>query len=142
MNSTQFKSACNDFIAIAAPYLKIQDESHYHEALDLIESLMEEVGEDSNNPIDLVIDLLANAISEYENHSDEISNFEKSLPESFGGIDTLRVLMDQHQLGVADLPEIGSKSMVSRVLSGERDLSKNHIEKLSKRFGITPALFF
>ncbi len=54
----------------------------------------------------------------------------------------LRLLMDQRGLGTADLPEIGSKSMVSRVLSGERDLSKKHIQGLSKRFGINPGLFF
>ena len=54
----------------------------------------------------------------------------------------LRLLMDQHGLGTADLPEIGSKSMVSRVLSGERSLSKKHIQALSKRFGINPGLFF
>ena len=49
---------------------------------------------------------------------------------------TLRRLMAQHRLRTADLPEIGSKSMVSRVLSGERGLNKNHIRGLSRRFGI------
>jgi HTH-type transcriptional regulator/antitoxin HigA len=50
--------------------------------------------------------------------------------------------MEQHKLGVADLPEIGSKSLVSRILNGERRLTRNHIEALSKRFNINPALFF
>ena len=54
----------------------------------------------------------------------------------------LRILMDQHNLGTADLPEIGSKSMVSPVLSGERALNKNLIKTLSKRFNIEPGLFF
>lgn len=54
----------------------------------------------------------------------------------------LRLLMDQYSLGTNDLPEIGSKSMVSRVLSGERALSKNHIKALSERFNIDPDLFF
>jgi HTH-type transcriptional regulator/antitoxin HigA len=54
----------------------------------------------------------------------------------------LRLLMDQHGLGIADLPEIGSKSMVSRVMSGKRDLSKKHIQALAARFGINPGLFF
>ena len=54
----------------------------------------------------------------------------------------LCLLMDQHDLGTADLPEIGSKSMVSRVLSGERNLSKKHIQALSERFDINPGLFF
>lgn len=42
----------------------------------------------------------------------------------------------------ACLPEIGSKSVVSRVLSGERNLTKKHIQALSQRFGISPAVFF
>lgn len=52
----------------------------------------------------------------------------------------LRLLMTQHQLGTADLPEIGSKSMVSRVLSGQRALNKKHIAALSKRFQVDPGL--
>jgi HTH-type transcriptional regulator/antitoxin HigA len=32
--------------------------------------------------------------------------------------------------------------MVSRVLSGERNLSKKHIQALSERFDIKPGLFF
>ena len=54
----------------------------------------------------------------------------------------LRLLMDQYGLGTADLPEIGSKSMVSRVLSGKRNLNKKHIQALAGRFGINPGLFF
>ncbi len=54
----------------------------------------------------------------------------------------IQVLMNQHGLGIADLPEIGSKSMVLRVLSGKRSLSKKHIQALAERFGINPGLFF
>ncbi len=39
-----------------------------------------------------------------------------------------------------DLPATGS--LVSRILSGERNLTKKHIQALSKRFGISPAGFF
>jgi len=52
------------------------------------------------------------------------------------------VLMDQNNLGTADLPEIGSKSLVSKILNGHRRLTIDHINSLSKRFGISPALFF
>jgi HTH-type transcriptional regulator/antitoxin HigA len=53
----------------------------------------------------------------------------------------LRLLMDQHGLGIADLPEIGSKSMVSRVMSGKRDLSKKHIQALAARSASTQGFF-
>lgn len=141
MNIIQFKDACSHFMTIAAPYLDIKDEAHYQEALELIESLMGEVEEDADHPMDVIISLLANAISEYESHNSDINDFEKNLSYTTG-IEALRVLMEQHQLGVSDLPEIGSKSMVSRVLSGERNLSKKHIENISQRFNIDAGLFF
>jgi len=59
------------------------------------------------------------------------------------GVDVLKLLMEQHHLGVADLPEIGSKSLVSKILNGRgRNLTKDHIDALSKRFSVSPAIFF
>ena len=57
------------------------------------------------------------------------------------GIAVIRTLMDQYGLTLSDLPEIGSKSMVSRVLNGQRKLTLEHAKKLAARFGISPALF-
>jgi HTH-type transcriptional regulator/antitoxin HigA len=59
------------------------------------------------------------------------------------GIAVLKTLMAQHNLGVADMPELGSKSNVSKLLNGAqgKKLNRNHIEALSKRFGVSPALF-
>jgi HTH-type transcriptional regulator/antitoxin HigA len=56
----------------------------------------------------------------------------------------LRRNTHQHRLGVADLPELGSKSNVSKLLNTAegKKLTRQHIEALSKRFGVSPALFF
>jgi HTH-type transcriptional regulator/antitoxin HigA len=108
----------------------------------LIENLLEE-GEDSpDDPLNAVIEMLSRAIEAYENKDDVMAAFEKRVMDQPADLAVLRLLMDQHALGTADLPEIGSKSMVSRVLSGERNLSKKHIQALSERFGIYPGLFF
>ncbi|WP_391529921.1 type II toxin-antitoxin system HigB family toxin [Photorhabdus akhurstii] len=54
----------------------------------------------------------------------------------------LRVLMDQYRLSYSDLKEeIGSKSLVSQILSGKRSLTIAHIKALSKRFNVRPDLF-
>ena len=45
-------------------------------------------------------------------------------------------------LVTSDLPEIGSKSLVSKILNGHRRLTIDHIKALSNRFGIDPVLFF
>jgi len=142
MTAVAFKEACHRFAQAAAPYIPIKDDEHYGEALELIESLMEEADDSPGDPINTVIDLLGRAIEAYENRDEELVAFEKRAMEQPADLAMLRLLMSQHHLGTADLPEIGSKSMVSRVLSGERSLNKNHIKALSKRFGIDPGLFF
>lgn len=128
--------------ACYSPYLKINDEQHYEEALELIESFLEEAEDSNDDPLNGVIDLLSRAIEEYEKKNPELSEFEQRSMDRVSDVAVLRLLMDQHNLGTADLPEIGSKSMVSRVLSGERSLNKNHIKALAERFQISPNLFF
>ena len=52
-------------------------------------------------------------------------------------------LMDANDLRQKDLvPIFGSESIVSEVLHKKRELNKTHIEKLSKRFHVSPAVFF
>ena len=110
----------------AVPFLGGSDsEDDYREALELVEYLIEE---DDTNPL---IDFLASRIAEYENNN-----------EKFVGVALLRTLIDQHNLTYADLKnEIGSKSLVSQILSGQRSLTISHIKALSARFGVKPEWF-
>ena len=58
-------------------------------------------------------------------------------------VEVLAELMAANNLKQKDLaPLLGSESIVSEVLSGKRELNKQHIEKLSQRFNVSPALFF
>lgn len=58
-------------------------------------------------------------------------------------IEVLETLMEANNLKQKDLAQLfGSESIVSEVLNGRRELNKHHIEKLSKRFHISPAVFF
>lgn len=58
-------------------------------------------------------------------------------------VEIVRELMDANGLKQADLLDIfGTRSVVSEVLSGKRELSKTHIEKLSQRFHVSPEVFF
>ncbi len=142
MTALAFKDACHSFAEAAAPYLHISDDVHYEEALELVEVLLEEAEDSPCDPLNAIIEMLSHAIGVYENKSQAVVDFEKDAMDQPAELAMLRLLMDQHGLGVADLPEIGSKSMVSRVLSGQRSLSKKHIQALAERFGINPGLFF
>ncbi len=65
-----------------------------------------------------------------------------SIPDA-SPVEVLRALMDASDLRQKDLaPIFGSESIVSEVLHKKRGLNKTHIEKLSKRFQVSPAVFF
>ena len=58
-------------------------------------------------------------------------------------IDVLRFLLDQNGLSQRDIAaELGSESTVSLVLSGKRRLNRDHIARLSRRFHVSPSVFF
>ena len=74
-----------------------------------------------------------------------IEDFEQrryQLPHS-RPLDVLRFLMDQHGLRQKDLVSVfGTPSIVSEVLSGKRELNKEHIKRLSDQFHVSPEVFF
>lgn len=58
-------------------------------------------------------------------------------------VDVLRFLIKQHGLKQRDLAaDLGGESVVSEVLAGKRKLNAAHMEQLSKRFHVSPAVFF
>jgi len=74
-----------------------------------------------------------------------IENFEAQhySVQGSGPLDVIRHLMEENHLRQKDLVDVfGTESIVSDVLNGKRDLAKDHIRKLSERFGVSPALFF
>ena len=74
-----------------------------------------------------------------------IENFEErdyALPKA-SPRQVLEFLMEQHHLRQADLLDIfKTRSIVSEVLSGKRDMTKEHIRLLSERFHVSPEVFF
>ncbi len=82
-----------------------------------------------------LIELLTVLIEDYESR-------EHPVPEA-APRDVLRHLMEAHRLRQKDLVDVfGTESIVSEVLRGKRELTKEHIRRLSRRFGVSPAAFF
>lgn len=118
--------------------VEITSDEEYTQALNLVDELVE----DYDNHL-VLIELLSTSIDRWESTSPEFTQFNNRISSGDPGVSLLRLLMDQHKLGVADLPEIGSKSLVSKILNERnRQLTKQHIDALSRRFSISPALFF
>ncbi|MGA2217074.1 MAG: helix-turn-helix domain-containing protein [Terracidiphilus sp.] len=65
-----------------------------------------------------------------------------SIPEA-EPVDVLRFLLERNSLSQRDIAEeLGSESTVSLILSGKRQLNRDHISRLSRRFNVSPAVFF
>ena len=59
------------------------------------------------------------------------------------GVEALEELMEANNLKQKDLVNIfGTPSIISEVLSSKRKLTTEHIRKLSRRFHVSPELFF
>jgi HTH-type transcriptional regulator/antitoxin HigA len=74
-----------------------------------------------------------------------IDNYEAkkySVP-SASPMKVLAELMSANDLRQKDLVGVfGAESIVSEILHGKRTLNRHHIEKLSAKFGVSPAVFF
>lgn len=82
-----------------------------------------------------LIKLLTVLVEDYETRSFPV-------PEA-SPIDIIRHLMEAHSLRQKDLVDVfGTESIVSDVLNGKRDLTKEHIRRLSHRFHVSPSVFF
>lgn len=138
MSHAALKKTAKRLSEQASFVVEITNDDEYNQAL----ALMDELVDDYDNQI-VLIELLSKSIGRWEEVSTDFSVFNQRIADGDPAVSVLRTLMEQHGLGVDDLPEIGSKSLVSKILNQrDRQLTKQHIEALSQRFHISPALFF
>ncbi|MGI2115644.1 helix-turn-helix domain-containing protein [Shewanella frigidimarina] len=116
----------------------ISSASGHRQALALMDELIEQYDDNL-----IIIEALGNVITRYEDESVRFEVFNHRQGEIDSAVGTLKVLMDQYGLNTTDFEnEIGKKSMVSQVLSGKKNLTREHIMNLAHRFGVSPAIFF
>jgi HTH-type transcriptional regulator/antitoxin HigA len=109
------------------------NEKDYNKLVNLLDSLIDEVGDNENHPLTSLMETIGTLIETYESqHVNEIDG---------NPIDTLNSLMEEHGLKQSDISEIGSQGVVSEILSGRRQLNVRQIKILSKRFRVSPAVF-
>jgi HTH-type transcriptional regulator/antitoxin HigA len=111
----------------------ITSERQHREYLSVVDYLASKEG--LTREEDKYAQVLTTLIAAYEEENHPI-------PDA-SPIDVLRTLIEANDLRQKDLAVIfGSESIVSEVLHGKREINRNHIEKLSKRFNVSPAVFF
>jgi HTH-type transcriptional regulator/antitoxin HigA len=106
----------------------IKTEADYEEALELIEELID-ANPAVNTPESEQLEILSSLIERYEQNKYQI--------DAPSAIEAIKFVMEQRNLDPKDLiPFIGSKSRVSEVLSGKRNLSIEMIRSLESGLGI------
>jgi len=118
---------------VVAPFLAIRTEQEYDKAVERLNALVDEIGDNPKDPRYRLIETLSVLIEAYDREHHH-------LPEA-SGIDVVRFLMQEHGLTQKDLPEIGSQGVVSEVLAGRRALNIRQIQALAERFGVNPGAF-
>ncbi len=82
------------------------------------------------------LDTLTILFDAYEQANDPIQAGDLS------GLDALQYLMEQNGMNASDLGRLlGDRALGSRILSGDRSLSKAHIRRLCDRFKVSADLF-
>lgn len=122
----------SEMIRNGAPHLIHNDEelAEYTEALFKLTAKARPTREEAE-----AIDLLTLLIERYEAERYPI-------PDA-SPVEVLRFLLEQNGLSQRDIAtELGSESTVSLVLSGKRQLNRDHIARLSHRFHVSPSVFF
>lgn len=138
MDFSIVKAKAVDLFSEAQVLREIRNEEEYEQALALLDELIEDY--DTYLPL---IELLSGSIEAWEDQSESFAAFNLAVTEMDDGVAVLRTLMEQHQLKADDLRnEIGSKSLVSMILNGSRNLTLPHIQALCARFNLSPAVFF
>jgi HTH-type transcriptional regulator/antitoxin HigA len=111
----------------------IHSEADFERMLAMMNSLLDDVGDNEDHPLSSLLDLVSDLVSRYEQTHHAI---EPALPK-----DTLRFLMEARGLKQEDLSSLVPQSNLSAILAGKRKISATLAGKLGKFFGISAAVF-
>ncbi len=109
------------------------DQKSYDHLVMVLDSLIDEVGNNESHELAGLMEVVGNLIETYEN-SQSVLNLGDP-------ISVLKELMKEHGLSQKDLADVGSQGVVSEILNRKRELNVRQIKSLASRFGVSPAVF-
>jgi HTH-type transcriptional regulator / antitoxin HigA len=135
MLAHQFDQVIRDYrrLRTLVPLGTLRTKKDYARAVEMLDAILDEVGEDEKHPMAELADAISVFIEKYEAEHMPIP---AAKPMA-----VLKFLMREHDLRQSDLTEIGSQGVVSEVLTGKRELNARQIKRLAKRFNVSPAVF-
>lgn len=135
MLARQLVKAGNEYRTLRRqiPLGVIRSKAEYDRAVATLDMIIDEIGEDETHPLAELAEALGVFVEAYDQlHYRTPSPSPRAM---------LRFLMEQHDLGQSDLPEIGSQGVVSEIIAGKRRLNVRQIARLAKRFGVSSSVF-
>ncbi|MBF8651961.1 transcriptional regulator [Pseudomonas putida] len=117
----------------------IEGPEDYARATVLLDELTD--GHDLNKYEEQILIELEDAISAYEQKGEQLKAFNDSIKANTTPVQLIKDLMQTLGLTGSDLPEIGDKFVVSKVLNGDRAISSRMAFALAKRFHMDPKSF-
>jgi len=115
------------------PLSAIRTQKQYKNTVALLNQLLDAGAADQKSPLADLVNSLGSLIGDYEDT--HLAKVEVS------PLETLRFLMEQHNLTQSDLPEIGTQGVVSEILCGKRELNVRQIKELARRFHVSASVF-
>ncbi|OAD19434.1 XRE family transcriptional regulator [Candidatus Thiomargarita nelsonii] len=134
MSSPLLTKTINHWKPIANVLSVPHSETEYQRMVTVLDELLNKIGDDETHPLAGLLETLSTLIEVYEEEHHNVADAPAH--------EVLRFLMEEHSLTANELPEIGNQEEVLKTLSGQRSLNKDQIQNLSRRFHVSPAVFF
>lgn len=127
------RTAIDHWAQVAPLLTPPRTKAEFERLIEALDEVLDAGGADERNPLASLADHLGSLIADYE----AAHRPKRDMPVA----KFLRELIKQHGLKQADLPEIGTQSVVSEVLSGKRKLNLRQVAALAKRFRLPADVF-
>ena len=111
----------------------IFDDKSYDRAVEAMNVLVDHVGDDEAHPLAGLLDMLGGYIADYD---EEHHRVEAAPPH-----ETLKFLMQQQGLKQSGLADLVDQGTLSKILRGNRAISKTFAKALAARFNVSADTF-
>lgn len=117
-------------------FKKPSNDKEYGYLEGILDQLIDEVRDDEKHPLALAMQIIGENLEQYDNAHFPL------IGEQVTDAEMVKYLMQTHNLYQKDLaPLFGGQANVSKFLNGERELGKNQILELKKKFKISADFF-
>lgn len=133
LNARDLPARFVDLVAVMPPHV-IRDEAEYEAVIELLDKLLARPKLSKGQTE--FFETWSVLVAAYESEQHTVDD------AAITGLDALKHLLDENEMTASDLGELlGNRSLGSKILRGERELSKAHLRIVADRFKVDAGLF-